>query len=490
MVWQTMLNTFERTLLHAHRCKFTQYILFFLALKDPQRCCNSFVTCLMSHLRDSRHPAITRSASAAYLASFLARCALAPTEIVVDTLQKLTAASTEYAANVQQQSRAFGRSSSSSLVLLQSAASGGSGSLDAVQRHQAFYATVQALLYILCYHMLPLLRPQQQQQNSHQQQLAAVVADLVKGQVLPLLAHQLAPLAVCLEAVASEFVRQAVLLGLADATWEAAVVEAVKQHRANAAAAVAAACAVVVGDAANGSNAPVRRPLEIFFPFDPYLLQRSSRFLELPHSYICFQNGHPHVSGNAAAAVADDDLADSGSDEDSQSEDEEALLQHAAAVAAGTSPRTRGLQQQDDVGSDDSSSTTSDDPDTEDLSRSLAENPTAAAAGTARLSRNPSRQASVRQHRAGVLPVGFAGAGPGSFSGPSPPAELMATSLLGGQYLASVGFSPGETMGLSPVMTRGVNGRHSPMLGGSPMIMSYQNEGYMQNAAQLHAGVQ
>jgi hypothetical protein len=48
-------------------------------------------------------------------------------------------------------------------------------SADAQVRHAAFYAACQALLYVLCYHMDPLLRPsrsrhQQQQQNQHQQQ--------------------------------------------------------------------------------------------------------------------------------------------------------------------------------------------------------------------------------------------------------------------------------------------------------------------------------
>lgn len=393
----------------------------------------------------------------------------------------------------QQQGKIFARSSTSSnnLVLIQSSNSAsGNAALAAVQRHQAFYATVQALLYLLCYHLQPLLLPQQQ--GPQQQQLAAAVTDLVKHQVLPLLAHQLAPLAVCHEAVTSEFVRQAMMLGLADATWEAAAVEAVRQHQAAVEAAVSAGTAVIVGDSVNGASAAskVLRPLEVFFPFDPYLLQRSSRFLELPRSYICFSHGHPHVSGDLAAAAAD-----SGSDEGSESEeeaagDEEALLRHAAAVvAAGTTP-PRGMQEAaDDEGSDDSSSTTSDDPDAEDLDRSL---PATAAAAAGLPPAGITRQGS-RQPRAGVVPVGFAGVGRGSLSGPSPPADLMATSLVGAQYMGAVSYSPGEAMGMSPLIGGGMIGGGmlggSPLMGGSPMAMSYQ-EGYMQNVAQLHAGAQ
>lgn len=37
-------------------------------------------------------------------------------------------------------------------------------SADAQVRHAAFYAACQALLYVLCYHMEPLLRPRAKQQ--------------------------------------------------------------------------------------------------------------------------------------------------------------------------------------------------------------------------------------------------------------------------------------------------------------------------------------
>eukprot|EP00775_Hariotina_reticulata_P003857 gene3857-4114_t len=167
--WQTMLLSFERTLLHAHRCKFTQYLLFFLALKDPQRCCSSFSACLLSLLRDVRQPPITRSACAAYLASFLARCAPAPKELVVD----------------------------------------------------------------------------------------------------------------------------------------------------------------------------------VFFPFDPYLLRRSSRFLELPKTYICFSHGHPHVADDTAAIAADDgssseqegsdDTTEDDEDDSDVLDDEQELLHRAGAMGASPS---------------------------------------------------------------------------------------------------------------------------------------------------------
>ncbi len=45
-----------------------------------------------------------------------------------------------------------------------------------------------------------------------------------------------------------------------------------------------------------------QRPLEMFFPFDPYLLKRSSRFLDLKTSYVRWRRGHPRLAASVAGA--------------------------------------------------------------------------------------------------------------------------------------------------------------------------------------------
>ncbi len=59
------------------------------------------------------------------------------------------------------------------------------------------------------------------------------------------------------------------------------------------------------------------RPLEMFFPFDPYLLRRSSTLLDLDATYVVWRRGHP------ASAVR----AELESDSDSESEGEEQELE-------------------------------------------------------------------------------------------------------------------------------------------------------------------
>jgi RNA polymerase I-specific transcription initiation factor RRN3 len=503
-VWQTMLRVFEARLIHAHRCKFTQFLLFYLTVQDPGRCCSSFSACLMSMLRDSSQPAITRCACAAYLASFLARCAVAPKPLVVDVLHKLTAAAQEYADSAlqaahrhqqQQQQQGFHRvgsrksgelkasSSDAALVLLaglsdlmgqgplngvtagaNTVGSSQAGALAAIQRHQVFYAMVQALLYLLCYHMQPLLGEQQQDSSGEQQQLGQAIATLVRQQVLPLLSHPLAPLAVCHQAVTAEFVRQALMLGLADAQWEEAALQAVSQHQVALSTAASTAAAIVIGgegagDEGGAMQPRVLRPLEVFFPFDPYLLKRSAKFLQLPTSYMCFSHGQPHVSGAKmqggrgagadGADVVDDDVDDITSEDEGDWDE--------AAVAGGGS----------DSGSDGSSSSSESDGE---------DDPVAAAAnGSSR----------VRRPVDGLMPVGLAAAarqqGMAGLSGPSPPPDMMATSMLSnGGYLGGVSYESADHV-------FGHGG--SPLLGGSPMPMSITpyDGSYMQNMqAQLN----
>lgn len=49
------------------------------------------------------------------------------------------------------------------------------------------------------------------------------------------------------------------------------------------------------------------RPLEMFFPFDPYLLRRSARFLKLPSSYNTWGGGPQHDT-DASHLSSDDEL--------------------------------------------------------------------------------------------------------------------------------------------------------------------------------------
>jgi RNA polymerase I-specific transcription initiation factor RRN3 len=511
-LWHTLLGAFERSLLHTHRSKFTQYLLFRACTEDPRRCCAGFVRALLSRLRDARQPPITRVAAAAYLASFLARCAPVPEPLVVDVLQQLATACSEYAGGGGGGNGVAGRPGG--VVTLAASGSsgavaGGAGAASAggdAQRHQVFYAMVQALLYALCYHMEPLVHQQRQHPGASPAHAAAVKA-LVRERVAPLLGHpQLQPLAVCLPSVSAEFVRQAAALKLADLGPLLAAAAP-----GQAAAAAAQQRQPAAGDSSTAVAPQLRpavRPLEMFFPFDPYLLRRSSRFLSLDTSYVRWRGGHPHA-GAAAGGGAVDGLEGGSEDEGLQEDDE------------GASSSGGGSSSSSSSGSDLSSSDLEDEED-HHMAASLdgpagLTPPGLAAAGAAAGRGGPGAAAAALMHRAASIgrlrPVGVAaaaaartqggssarpsGLGLSGASGPSPDPMLLGVSIVssgglpdsygaGPGALGPRGASPGGAAGRVAFHAGGLSpgspGGGGTPLGVSPVPMSFTPyDSYMQS---------
>eukprot|EP00798_Chlamydomonas_sp_ICE-L_P000589 gene589-2011_t len=267
-LWDVLLGIFERSILNTHRSKFTQFLIFFVCMQHPKSYSRAFIDFLITRLQDARHPMITRSACAAYLASFLARAAFIPETLVVQALSRLTDFCQEYA-------RSVGASDGAKSPSYASIARQGGGQSNPVSttQHQVFYASVQAILYVLCYHLEPLMGvdPHAAAKSNtpagpKEILQAKTVASLVRDRISPLLAHpRMAPLNVCLPSVVTEFKHQASTLGLLDLSTLVPSDDLLRRSQ---------------------------RPLEMFFPFDPYLLQRSSRFLALPESYVHWRHGH------------------------------------------------------------------------------------------------------------------------------------------------------------------------------------------------------
>jgi RNA polymerase I-specific transcription initiation factor RRN3 len=104
---------------------------------------------------------------------------------------------------------------------------------------------------------------------------------------------RLTPLALCLPSVSAEFARLTSRLGLMD-------------------------CRPLLAQQA-AQPRPLR-PLEMFFPFDPYLLAGSARLLDLSHTYIRWHGGHPRVLMDDRAD--DDEDGEQAADSDVSSDDE------------------------------------------------------------------------------------------------------------------------------------------------------------------------
>jgi len=299
--WDTTLGAFERTILHTHRSKFVQFLVFYLARYAPEQCCSSLVGFLLARITDRLQPPITRSAAAAYAGSFLARAGFIPEPLVVETLHRLADWCLRY---TKEEDRRGGLPPIPSSVALTSIAA-----VDARDKHAAFFAACQALLYALCYHMEPLLKQKARSAgtqsylkgssggggdgnsssiingdgddlNIKSKELKACAEGIehLFAEAMPrLLSHSLDPLSSCARSVVLEFGRQAGTLGHPELyqivyEWE-------QRHTTTTAAA--------------SLNHRSARPLEVFFPYDPYLLRRSAVHLNLSNSYVKWRKGHP-----------------------------------------------------------------------------------------------------------------------------------------------------------------------------------------------------
>ncbi|RMZ52724.1 hypothetical protein APUTEX25_000843, partial [Auxenochlorella protothecoides] len=281
--FRTLLAVFERRILHAHRSKFVQF---------------------------------DQPANQGYYSSPpLRRARFLPESQVVAALTRMLAWAQQYAAS----SRHAGLPRIPSGSVFQGA--------DAAEvTHAAFHAAVQGALYVLCYHLdvlvgsfraaapalgaalrlnpgAPAASPGPAPASDPGEQLAWVLDAALPA----LLAHPLDPLSSCARSVSAEFGRQARRLRLR-----------------------ALAAAVSAWDARAAAARLVHRPLEVFFPFDPYLLARSAQLLDLDSTFLAWRRGQgaDRVAGDSGdeEGVEDQEIdsdactSDSGSESESDSD--------------------------------------------------------------------------------------------------------------------------------------------------------------------------
>jgi RNA polymerase I-specific transcription initiation factor RRN3 len=220
-LFDSLLAAFETSLLHTYKCKCTQFLLFYCCSFETAYA-NRFVQILLTQVRSEQLHTEMRIASAAYLASFVARARFLPLEAVLDAVGQLLHWASEY-QQVQLARQA-----------------GQPVALD-VQLHGVFYSAVQGLLYVLCFKQVQL---SSDEAAGFRQTLTPLLQALLDG--------PLNPLKFCQENVVAEFEK----LQLCECAHIIAANErtAVGSHN--------------VGGGANR--------LDDFFPFDPLLLKHSS----------------------------------------------------------------------------------------------------------------------------------------------------------------------------------------------------------------------
>ena len=285
-----LLSQFVTTILPTHRSRHTQFLLFHFAQLSPENIDTFVGTCVQITL-DKGQPAIVRQASAAYLASFVARGMHVPSNIVRDVFDyiggELKRLRREHEPNCRGPD---------------------------MGRYSSFYVLVQALLYIFCFRWRDLESSpdddfEDDEINTPYDQEHYWISG-VKETLSQNVFSKLNPLKVCSTSIVTEFARIANHLSI---VYVYHLLETNKRVR------VLQSAGAVYGQLNRETALSARRDessqhLDAYFPFDPYHLPKSKRWIEGDYREW---SGVPGLDDGYVSG------SDSGSDDDGQESEAE-----------------------------------------------------------------------------------------------------------------------------------------------------------------------
>ncbi|KAJ0681446.1 putative RNA polymerase I specific transcription initiation factor RRN3 [Helianthus annuus] len=221
-VFEALLQSFQSTVLNAYKSKFAQFVMFYACSLDPEDCGTQFVSKLLEIFKSTVYPQEWRMSAVAYLASYLSRAKFLSTSYVTIILESLVDWCYKYSKNQ-------------------------SGEIN-LKNHRVFYAACQALMYVLCFRMRSILATPR------------LKSQLVNMPLEKIFKHALNPLEVCLPSIVEEFLRQAKAAHLFTVSNGTFLFDHLFESE--------------LSRAFGGFQR-----LDVFFPFDPYLLKKSDRFI-------------------------------------------------------------------------------------------------------------------------------------------------------------------------------------------------------------------
>ncbi len=258
-VLEMLLSQFASTILPALRSRHTQFLLFHFAQRSPV-CIDTFVgTCIHIAFDKKKQPAIVRQASTAYLASFVARGNHVPASIVRDVFDYISSE----LERLRHQHEPTCRGPN-------------------LKRYADFYTLVQALLYIFCFRWKDLqLNQDEENENDDLAMQDHQFKPGVKESLSQNIFSKLNPLKVCSPAIVAEFARVANHL---HAIYVFHILETNKR--------ILLLQFEGFTDSSHKHSNPDRETalstisdvshqhLDEYFPFDPYHLPKSKRWIE------------------------------------------------------------------------------------------------------------------------------------------------------------------------------------------------------------------
>lgn len=283
-MFDTLLGHFQNIILPTYRSRHTQFLLFHFA-QTAEHLVDQFAgTCVQLAFQASR-PAVLRQSAAAYLASFVARGAKVE-PMVVRTVFDLIGTNLDH-MRAEHELTCRGPN---------------------LKSYTTFYAMTQALLYIFCFRWRDLIISSEVFEDDDDP-AAFLTQDLtwapgIKENLSRAIYSKLNPLKICSPPIVSEFAKIAHHLRF---MYVYPLLETNKRIRLSQFSSGAAKGAL--RDTGNGGNNESWHQLDAYFPFDPYQLPVSKRWVE--DDYVQWK-GIPGLDQE------EDDDDESGDDEDDE----------------------------------------------------------------------------------------------------------------------------------------------------------------------------
>ncbi|KAJ0421931.1 RNA polymerase I-specific transcription initiation factor RRN3 [Aspergillus carlsbadensis] len=292
---ELLLSHFQTIILPTYRSRHSQFLLFHFSQSSPLLV-DRFATTCVQIIFSKAHPAIMRQSAAAYLASFVARGAHISGEVVRDVFDLLGTHLNNLRLDYEPSCRG-----------------------PDLRRFGPFYSTAQALLYIFCFRWRDLTTAAIDG-DTHDQIDDLEPEDItfpptVKDILHKAIHSKLNPLKVCSPAIVSQFARMSQHLNL---IYVFTILETNKRLRMttyrNLSALADPRFSQVEREIRAGDDLGYQ--LDAYFPFDPYQLPRSRRWLE--SDYVHWRG----IPGLDDPEDDDDSDVDEPSDDDADLSDE------------------------------------------------------------------------------------------------------------------------------------------------------------------------
>ncbi|KAI9206890.1 RNA polymerase I-specific transcription initiation factor RRN3, partial [Polychytrium aggregatum] len=255
-LFHVMMEVFERTVLPTYKSRHTQFLWFYLCSLDaafPEL----FLGHLLSRLMDTSSATIIRVSSAAYIGSFIARANFLEASTVQTMLKMLNGWAYTYVDKMEWQVKHAD-----------------------VSRYTVFYSVVQAIVYIFCFRWKELMS---MDRNIPYGQLPAEMMGFQR-----VVMSKFNPLKICAFAVVGEFAK---ITHRLDVLY----------------------CYNLIERPAPKNLPPLAAPeaLEVFFPFDPYMLKASRHFINGIYQEWVNEDDEDEDHGSESHSVANDEFINS-----------------------------------------------------------------------------------------------------------------------------------------------------------------------------------